>query len=354
MGAVQSVCNQAMKVTNSMVPAGDNFTRHVEEGTRHMLICALDYKKTQNPLTCTMDGKNMERLARACGIEDLTCMYDEQCSISSVKQALEDIAGRMSEDGIFIFYYSGHGVNVQDYSGDEEDGEDEAFCFVDEYGQVSQDTLMTDDDFAEVLTGALPPQARVLIMTDCCHSGTIADLEKAEWNPFEVVSLAGCLDSQTSGDMGRGGIFTHSMLLAIERLQRESKDEYSAGLCYNTTVSFDDKVFASAQDITMQTNASITPDRFAWPLVPQEKYLSPLTKANKKSASTAGPAITYGAPGEDDDDDDAQGDISALAPQALADVGVNPSLASMLQENPADAIQDIDVEDMLSAASKWF
>merc|ERR1719362_1737192 len=103
-------------------------------------------------------------------------MYDEECTKENVQQMIEQIGGQLSEGDFFIFYYSGHGTNLQDQSGDEDDGEDEAFCFVTQDGQVSYESCMSDDDFADILTSAIEDESvKILVLTDCCHSGTICD-----------------------------------------------------------------------------------------------------------------------------------------------------------------------------------
>merc|ERR1712007_133056 len=98
------------------------------------------------------------------------------------------------------------------------------------------------------------PDARVIVLADCCHSETIADLHKHEWAEREVISITGCMDCQTAGDVGEGGIFTHSLLYAVEALQ-ELRSEYSVGLLYNATVKEEEVVFRSKQNITIQCTA---------------------------------------------------------------------------------------------------
>merc|ERR1711920_671227 len=148
-----------------------------------------------------------------CGVQNLVAMYDEQCTRENVLAAIEEVGGRCGEDDYFVLYYSGHGTQVEDEDGDEDEGQDEALCLVDEQGQISQGTLLVDDDFCEALTDAVDPSARIVVLTDCCHSGTICDFDKEMWEDRHAVSIAGCLDGQTSGDIGKGGIYTHSMLL---------------------------------------------------------------------------------------------------------------------------------------------
>jgi len=245
----------------------------------HVLICGLDYKNTRAPLTCTMDAQNILNLCRACGVMDIVLMLDNQCTKENVKQQIEAIGNRCKENDYFVFFFAGHGMEVADQDGDEDDGQDEAMVLVDRYGQIPRHAWMTDDEFSECLTQSIPQETQLLLLVDCCHSATIGDLSKDIWDDFSCVSICGCKDNQTSGDMGKGGIFTHSLLMAIDNLQKKTEDDYSVGKAYNVCLQFDNTVFRSAQDITLQTTSSVTPGGMAWPLIPQYTYISPMNMA---------------------------------------------------------------------------
>jgi hypothetical protein len=58
---------------------------------------------------------------------------------------------------------------------------------------------LRDDDFAKLVTGSVHADTNVLILADCCHSGTVADLNKPLWQGYRVASISGCTDKQTSG-----------------------------------------------------------------------------------------------------------------------------------------------------------
>mmetsp|Transcript_49011 Transcript_49011/g.137188 ORF Transcript_49011/g.137188 Transcript_49011/m.137188 type:complete len:356 (+) Transcript_49011:80-1147(+) len=345
-----NVCQAALVKQNENVAADFNCGSIPDDCTIHMIICALDYKRTSNPLTCTMDGDNMKKLAQQCAVEDLTVMYDEECTSEKVEDAIRDVASRVNDGDYFVFYYSGHGTSVDDEDGDEADGSDEAFCFVDPDGQISRDTIMTDDEFASIVSDCVPTTAKILILTDCCHSGTIADLKKSDWQDHAALSIAGCMDSQTSGDVGTGGIFSHSMLLAIQKIQEE-EEEYSAGLLYNTTLAYDNAVFNSKQDITIQCSRSCRPDTFAWPLVPTQPYKSPMAQAiSKVSGEQSEQVMTYGAPGEGGLGG-ALGNVVNLAmanPQLLQQAGINPALAQLAASGMSG---DIDVQSLMQAGA---
>jgi hypothetical protein len=237
----------------------------------HMIIIALDYPGTGNELTCTEDGGNMFKLAQSCGVTDIVKLWNNEANYERVEQAIREVGARCDSGDFFVFNYSGHGANVPDLDGDEKDGQDEALCLVTPEGKLDFEKFMTDDDFARIVTESVDPDVKILVMCDCCHSGTIGDFEKEEWDGFQALSMSGCKDSQTSGDTGRGGIWTHSLLLAIEEMHDEGEDDYSVGQLYNIQLDKDDEVFDSAQDIQVKWTADLGgPENMAWPFVPPQ------------------------------------------------------------------------------------
>lgn len=270
MGAVVSVCCTAREGhLGDNTPATDLHTSEtldVKQGSVHMLIVALDYPGTGNELTCTVDGGNMKELATACGCKDLTVLVNKDGNKARVIKAIQDIGKRCNPGEFFVFNYSGHGANVPDKDGDEEDGQDEALCLVTTDGKISWPAFLTDDEFAEVVTSSVPAGVNILVLCDCCHSGTIGDFTKPCWENHPAVSMSGCTDNQTSGDTGKGGIFTHSLLMAVEDMQKNQKTTYSVAQLYNEQLKYDDKVFKSKQDITIMWSKSLSgPEAMTWP-----------------------------------------------------------------------------------------
>eukprot|EP00929_Paragymnodinium_shiwhaense_P008178 TRINITY_DN112122_c0_g1_i1.p1 TRINITY_DN112122_c0_g1~~TRINITY_DN112122_c0_g1_i1.p1 ORF type:complete len:357 (-),score=82.49 TRINITY_DN112122_c0_g1_i1:112-1182(-) len=333
---------------NTAVPAGANFSKPKPSDTGnkvHLLITANDYKNTANPLTCSMDGRNMEELANLCGVDIVVAMYDDECQKDLVADKLREMAQNVEEDDVFIFYYSGHGANLPDQDGEEADGQDEALCFTDANGQVNYNSCMRDDDFAELMTSTLKP-CRLIILTDCCHSGSIADLSKECWDDFQVISITGCKDGQTSGDVGTGGIFTHSMLVALQKLVESGEDDFSIGMLYNVTLKYDDSLFHSEQDITLTCGGGATSDSMVWPLVPPDTYKSPLMRARSL-------AIPSGDASDDEDEDedkaaDMAGHVAADL-NACAQAGVSPAIAHHMQTISG---AKLNIEDIKAQAAK--
>jgi len=251
-----------------------------------MVIVALDYSASQVPLTSTVDGQNMEKLAAACGVQETTVLYNEQGTFQNVVKTVMDVGYSCGPDDYFIFYFAGHGTSVKDEDGDEEDGQDEAFCFLTPSGKLTPQSCMIDDIFADLILRSVPQQTRVLILTDCCHSGSIADLTKSAWDSRRAISISGCLDNEKSSDMGKGGVFTHSLLLAIDRLCQGGPQQMSVGKLFNAVLREDERTFKASQTITIHYSKGVTPHEMAWPLIPicQGGYEAPLRKASRTGA----------------------------------------------------------------------
>ncbi|MFO1426532.1 MAG: caspase family protein [Steroidobacteraceae bacterium] len=104
-------------------------------------------------------------------------LQDEQATSAAVVREFGSWLreGVRPEDHV-VFYFSGHGSNVPDLDGDEEDGVDEVLVTNDMRratvrGRASLAGVVTDDQIASLL--AKIPSRHVLIIVDACHSGTV-------------------------------------------------------------------------------------------------------------------------------------------------------------------------------------
>jgi len=145
--------------------------------------------------------------------------------ISEVYTAISQL---QSEDTLLI-HYSGHGTQLLDKHGDEEDGYDEAIYLY--------DGTVIDDDIGDSLK-AIPEGATVILMFDSCFSGTITRVpirnrfipnrnvprtvkKRVRVLPWDMkwVVFSGCGEQQTSADAyldGRyNGAFTYYALKTL-------------------------------------------------------------------------------------------------------------------------------------------
>eukprot|EP01102_Stenamoeba_stenopodia_P013515 TRINITY_DN4396_c0_g1_i1.p1 TRINITY_DN4396_c0_g1~~TRINITY_DN4396_c0_g1_i1.p1 ORF type:complete len:411 (-),score=93.89 TRINITY_DN4396_c0_g1_i1:139-1371(-) len=99
---------------------------------------------------------------------DPNCRPTRANIIAACKWLLQN---NQAGDALF-FHYSGHGGQVADTSGDEDDGFDETIlpCDYNTAGQI------IDDDLHTLLVKPLVDGARLTAVMDCCHSGTGMDL----------------------------------------------------------------------------------------------------------------------------------------------------------------------------------
>jgi len=222
-------------------------------------------------------------------------MYNEECTKEAVLGALRQLASDCGPDDYFIIYFAGHGTDVRDEGGDEAGARQEAFVCVNRRGQVSPETLISDREFCAQVLKVLHEEARVLVLTDCHHSGAILDLTKPAWQGRQAISITGSQDARCSEDDSKSGIFTHALLLAIDKLSKVGRDNYSVGMLFNAALHEGDLVFGSKQDMAIQTAPEFSTDAMAWPLVPPIGYQAPLSRCAEPGSlrnSVAGRTIS--------------------------------------------------------------
>jgi len=259
---------------------GDPHPAGLHGGGRCVVLCvAFDYNDQAlenggcGPLSCTPDAMRFAALAKLCGAE-VAEFYDNP-EIPSLDFPDRDMifswiqqkSQELGPDDTFIWFYAGHGNGAEDDDGDEEDGQDEELCFVTRDGYYN---AMKDDLISELLQ-SFHPETHILVVTDCCHSATVCDLENEEMNGRPVVHLAAVKDEQCAQDLGDGGAFTSSLLETIETYVEEGNGAFSLTDIFNRTHDdFSDR-FAE-QDFCIELTTDYDPDTFMWPLIPGPGY----------------------------------------------------------------------------------
>lgn len=203
---------------------------------KRALLCGINYIGTDNELRgCINDIKNINNfLTTTCKYTDIKILTD-LTDTKPTKQNMENCIISLAKDAkagdTLFFYYSGHGTTVKDTSGDESDGKDSVLVPLD----YEKNGAITDDWLYTNLVSILPEGVTLWSFTDCCHSGTMLDLQyniqcnsvykkskkipsntvynSSEWsNKFglssekskstsaDVYLFSGCLDWDTSAD----------------------------------------------------------------------------------------------------------------------------------------------------------
>ena len=205
-------------------------------------------------VACEFDANDMTELAAGKGFETQT-LLTEAATAEALTGAIEKAATKLESGDVLLLTYSGHGGQVPDANGDEEDRMDETWVLYDR--QVVDDELYA-------LWAKFKPGVRIAIFSDSCHSGTVGrelviavgeermtrplgtvsdgaprikgmpdavirsvyehhkdlyDGIQKSLPPFDqadvgasVLLTSGCQDNQTSLDGDKNGLFTQTLL----------------------------------------------------------------------------------------------------------------------------------------------
>jgi len=228
----------------------------------HGLFIGINYTGSGNALRgCINDARNwLAFFGPFCA--SVKELLEQSATKAGMVVAISEVLGKLKADDTAIVTFSGHGTYIPDRSGDEDDRRDEALCPFD-----LNMNLLLDDELRDLLANRAAG-SRVLIITDCCHSGTMTrgigadspellpspryvdfasltgcmcpnDVDritrkarefrkrrrhaKAAEPAMNIVHLAGCLDTEVSYDATIGGLpcgaFTYYALAALKARQ---------------------------------------------------------------------------------------------------------------------------------------
>jgi hypothetical protein len=123
-----------------------------------------DYSGWSGPLAaCEYDAHDLAALAKAQGITP-TVLLTRSATRAGTLAAIRAAAKQLKSGDLFLLSYSGHGGQVNDISGEEDDKLDETWCLFD--GQLIDDELYLE-------LGRFAKGVRILVLSDSCHSGTV-------------------------------------------------------------------------------------------------------------------------------------------------------------------------------------
>ena len=208
------------------------------------LLIGINYVGTSNELNgCHNDVLNIKKYL----INSLNYNEDQICILSDVDDGSHVLHSSADKQNVlkyieeftkcineqkhsnYFFHFSGHGTYMYEnaYDSDEIDFKDECI--------VCQDLqLIKDDDIFLMLQEMKNDKSTLYVLMDCCHSGTIFDLNSnynLEKNEIflnskrvdldaSIVMISGCMDEQVSFDANINnkfqGAMTYSFLNLID------------------------------------------------------------------------------------------------------------------------------------------
>tara|TARA_B110000858_G_C17800713_1_gene475086 strand:+ start:2542 stop:3633 length:1092 start_codon:yes stop_codon:yes gene_type:complete len=200
-------------------PEENNSVNVVSKSKKAALLIGINYRGKDNELYgCENDiHASKKMLMKEYGFKegDIKVLM-EQTNDASLVPTYKNIVGainwlvKKSDEGYgsLWFQYSGHGYYFRDRDGDEKDGYDECLVTSDNYA-------IMDDYLRSHLINRVRADSKLFCLMDCCHSGTILDLqykylpspsrrrmfqENKHVTKSNVWALSGCRDDQESAD----------------------------------------------------------------------------------------------------------------------------------------------------------
>lgn len=119
---------------------------------------------------CLNDASDWESYFCSRGFSDRMLVTNAAATASKIVEMMEWVVDGLRPGQTSVFTYSGHGCQVPDADGDERDGLDEALCAHD---FTWDDPARLSDDVVFGTLSRAPEGACVVVVADCCHSGTL-------------------------------------------------------------------------------------------------------------------------------------------------------------------------------------
>ncbi|MGH6925568.1 MAG: caspase family protein [Propylenella sp.] len=138
----------------------------------HALVVGInDYVGPPKLMGAVNDAHDVSTALKLNGVE-VRLLTDRQATRENVFAEWQSMVDRSQPGDLLIFHFAGHGINEDDASGDEEDGQDETYLLADYDDVNNPGERLVDDELDVWLTLATGAGRKVLFVADACHSGS--------------------------------------------------------------------------------------------------------------------------------------------------------------------------------------
>ena len=158
---------------------------------------------------CEFDAASMKAIAESRGFEPTT-LLTAAATAAAVTAAIEGVAQELDAGDFFFCTYSGHGGQVRDTNGEEEDRSDETWLLYDRQ-------LVDDELYA--LWAKFEPGVRIFVLSDSCHSGSVTRAIDADVP--DVVATRESADAQSP----RYRAMPRDVMMATYRSHKKTYDD---------------------------------------------------------------------------------------------------------------------------------
>lgn len=161
----------------ALLPAFSQRKRAFMVGVSHYDTALTGYQ--WNNINGTNDISLLSPILQEQGFQIMS-LLDEQATYNTITKQFQQFIQKSKAGDIIYLHFSTHGQPVEDMSGDETDGWDEAIVPIDAYklyrkGVYEGERHLLDDQlntYLQKLRSKLGPKGMVYVVIDACHAGT--------------------------------------------------------------------------------------------------------------------------------------------------------------------------------------
>lgn len=148
--------------------------------TKHGLVIGLgQYKdKSWGTIHGDKDVPLVQKMLTSYGYKDITTLVNKEATKFGITSSFENLSKKCKKGDVVYIHFSGHGQQITDLNGDEEDGFDEAWIPYDAMYAYSKsykgENHLIDDEIAKylnIIKGKIGASGKILLVVDACHSG---------------------------------------------------------------------------------------------------------------------------------------------------------------------------------------
>lgn len=178
-------------------------------GTKRAVLIGINYVGQQGELSgCHNDVHNIkEFIMDVHGFveSNITVLMDDgnhsEPTKDNILKAYSSLVSNSVAGDVVFCHYSGHGGQLPDDDGDEDDGFDETLIPID-FQRAGQ---IRDDDLFKILVHPMAAGVTVTCLMDCCHSGTVLDL------PYRFTADGDVMQENNKANLGGFGLDSSDM-----------------------------------------------------------------------------------------------------------------------------------------------